>query len=205
MHPELIMILYWVPWVLHLICLLSRADISLYVNVWMNRLYLFSSGSLTPVSQMLPIRFTHNILIGRVTPSYLIIRNRVSNHCNFLVLGSEFRSLSAEASKMKPFLCVCLLLPRSATVVDWNWQYLLLWKLCMIHTIEGPLVQAKRRVWKSQLGHIGTNAVCRNWFRENDFPHEIHLHKVIACHQVPMKIHCWESALIAIKRSSDFC
>lgn len=66
--------------------------------------------------------------------------------------GQNFRSLSVEASKMKPFLYVCLL-RRSATVVDWNWQYLLLWMLCMIHTIEGPLTWAKRRVWKSQLGH----------------------------------------------------
>lgn len=65
--------------------------------------------------------------------------------------GQNFRSLSVEASKMKPFLYVCLL-RRSATVVDWNWQYLLLWMLCMIHTIEGPLTRAKRRVWKSQLG-----------------------------------------------------
>lgn len=36
--------------------------------------------------------------------------------------GQNFRSLSVEASKMKPFLYVCLL-RRSATVVDWNWQY----------------------------------------------------------------------------------
>lgn len=90
MHPELMMIQYWVPWVLHSHLSLVTSHISLYVNVWMNRLYLFSSGSLTPVSQMLPIGFTHNILIGRVTPSYLIARNRVSNRCNFLVLGSEF-------------------------------------------------------------------------------------------------------------------
>lgn len=119
--------------------------------------------------------------------------------------GQNFRSLSVEASKMKPFLYVCLL-RRSATVVDWNWQYLLLWMLCMIHTIEGPLTRAKRRVCHGKANlDLGTDAVCRNWFRENDFPHEIHLHKVIACHQVPMKIHCWESALIAIKRSYDFC
>lgn len=65
--------------------------------------------------------------------------------------GQNFLSLSVEASKMKPFLYVCLL-RRSATVVDWNWQYLLLWMLCMIHTIEGPLTRAKRRVWKSQFG-----------------------------------------------------
>lgn len=153
MHPELVMIQYWVPRVLHSHLSFVTCHIGLYVNVWMNRLYLFLSGSLTPVSQMLPIHFTHNILIRRVTPSYLITRNRVSNRCNFLQCsGQNFLSLSVEASKMKPFLYVCLL-RRSATVVDWNWQYLLLWMLCMIHTIEGPLTRAKRRVWKSQLGH----------------------------------------------------
>lgn len=90
MHPELVMIQYWVPRVLHSHLSFVTCHIGLYVNVRMNRLYLFSFGSLTPVSQMLPIHFTHNILIGRVTPSYLITRNRVSNRCNFLVLGSEF-------------------------------------------------------------------------------------------------------------------
>lgn len=107
MHPELVMIQYWVPWVLHSHLSFVTCHISLYVNVWMNRLYLFSSGSLTPVSQMLPICFTHNILIGRVTPSYLITRNRVSNRCNFLVLRSEF-SILVGGSFLDEALSLCL-------------------------------------------------------------------------------------------------